>query len=175
MLVFICKVWRGTEQVRSVRLVCGWGRKGTENLMDSPGVTQLEDEVPKCSIHREYSVLGDEREFGDFQQHPASLLLPVPCLDFNICQAFGWGRSCGSRGEGLGWHEDPRQAGRGAAQPSVPGDERSTRVQSTAPSVFLKTWRMLGQATARDWPTGTADQQLTPSHSVKQPGEERDG
>lgn len=66
MLVFICKVWRGAEQVRSVRLVCGWGRKGTENLTDSPGVTQLEDEVPKCSIHREYSVLGDEREFGDF-------------------------------------------------------------------------------------------------------------
>lgn len=59
-------------------------------------------------------------------QQPASLLLPIPCLDCNICQAFGWGRSCGSRGEGLGWHEDPRQAGLGAAQPSVLGDERSS-------------------------------------------------
>lgn len=33
-------------------LVCGWGKEGTEQLGDCPGVTQVGDEVPKCSTHK---------------------------------------------------------------------------------------------------------------------------
>lgn len=109
--------------------MCGWGKEGTEQVGDSPGVTQLEDEVPKCSTHRGCLVLDNERLWGlpwcdrtlhlYFSPSPAWIAIHAKLLD-------GAG-AVGPEGKGWGGTRTPTQAGVGAAQPSLPGDERSGR------------------------------------------------
>lgn len=116
--------------------------------------------------------------FGDFPG------VAAPCISASACLLLGlqympsfqmgqelWDR----RGRAGGGTRIPGRQGWVQLSPRSQGMSGLGWIQSTVPLDFLKTWRMSGQATARDWPTGTADQQLTPSHSVRQPGEGRGG
>lgn len=156
--------------------MCGRGKEGTEQLGDCPGVTQSDDDIPKCSTHRGCLVRGDERVWG-LSWRGSTLHLcfcPSPAWVAIYAKLLDGAGAVGPEGKGWGGTRIPGRQGRAQLSPRSQGMSGLGRIQSTAPLDFLKTWRMSGQATARDWPMGTADQQLTPSHSVRQPGEGRD-
>lgn len=157
--------------------MCGRGKEGAEHLGVCPGVTQLENEVSKTSTHRGYLVMGDKRVWG-LSQHDSTLHLCFcvpPAWVAIYAKGLDGAGAVGPQGKGWGGTRIPGRQGWVQLSSQSQGMSGPGWIQSTAPLDFLKTWRMSGQATARDWPTGRADQQLTPSHSVRQPGERRDG